>query len=141
MGARVTILKNITITYNNFDLTPYLNTASLENTVETIDTTTFDSDGKENAPDAPGFSTKIGGPWTKTLDDALAPDISTPPATLRTLVYTLGPTGAKVIRTWTGAETTGAFISNYTIDASDPMGNLTWSGDLTLSGVPTRTTA
>jgi hypothetical protein len=140
MGARVTTLKNITVTYNGFNLTPYLNTASLENTVEVIDTTTFDSDGKENAPGAPGFSVNIGGPWTKTLDDALAPDAAIPPTTLRTLVYSMGPTGAKAIRTWTGTETVGAFISNYTIDASDPMGNLAWSGELTVSGVPVRTT-
>lgn len=140
MGARVTTLKNIAITYNSVNLNPYLNTGSLENTVEAVDTTTFDSDGKESAPGAPGFSVSIGGPWTKTLDDALGPDAISPPTTLRTLVYSVGPTGAKVIRTWTGTETVGAFISDYTIDASDPLGNLTWSGTLTVSGVPVRTT-
>lgn len=141
MGARVRVLKNVTVSYNSVNLTPYLNQASLENTVEAIDTTTFDSDGKENAPGTPGFSISVGGPWTKALDDALGPDaISPPEATLRTLVHTVGPTGAKVIRTWTGSATVGAFISNYTVDASDPMGMITWSGTLSVSGAPVRTT-
>ncbi len=32
--------------------------------------------------------------------------------------------------------TTGAFISNYTINADNPMGDITWSGTLTISGSP-----
>ena len=34
----------------------------------------------------------------------------------------------------------GAFISDYKIEASDPMGMTTWSGTLTVSGAPVRTT-
>lgn len=140
MGTRTKSLKNVSVSYNAVDLTPYLNQASLENTVEAVDTTTFDSDGKENAPGAPGFSVSVGGPWAKAVDDALGPDGASPPDTLRTLVYSVGPTSGKVIRTWTGSDTVGAFISNYVIDASDPLGNIMWTGTLTVSGVPVRTT-
>lgn len=139
MGARTKVLKNVSVVYNGFDLTPYLNQGSLQNTVEAIDATNFASDGKENAPGAPSFSVQIGGQWAKELDDAIGPDGITPPDTLRTLVYSVGPTGSKVIRTWAGSATVGAFISDYTINSDNPLGIVMWTGTLTVSGVPVRT--
>ena len=82
----------------------------------------------------------VGGMWSKAVDDVLGPDAIEPPETLRTLVYEVGPTGGKAIRTWTGTETTGAFISNYQIQADNPLENVKWSGTLTCSGAPVRTT-
>jgi hypothetical protein len=134
------VLKHVAVSYHGLALAPFLNQASLDNTVEAVDTTTFDSDGKESAPGTPGFSVSVGGPWAKALDDVLGPDGISPPDVLRTLVYTVGPVGGQVIRTWTGSATVGAFISDYKIDASDPMGMITWSGTLTVSGAPVRTT-
>ncbi len=91
----------------------------------------------EQGPGAPSFSIDIGGPWSKTLDDFLRPDVLTPPDTLKTLVYFVGPSGSRVTYTWTASgTTTGAFISNYTINADNPMGDITWSGTLTISGSP-----
>lgn len=140
MANRNKALKNISLTYNVTDIAPYLNKASLERTVEAIDTTVFTSDGKENTAGAPSASVSVGGPWGSTLDAALGPDSIAPPATLRNLVYSVGPTGGKVIHTWTGSETVGAFISNYVIDASSPTGIIMWTGTLTISGIPVRTT-
>lgn len=140
MGAKIRSLKNVALSYNSVDFTEYLNQASLQNTVEAIDTTTFDSDGKENAAGAASFSISVGGPWSKAVDDVLGLDGANPPSTLRTLVYTVGPTGGQVIRTWTGSETVGAFISDYQIDASNPLGLIMWTGTLTISGAPVRTT-
>ena len=141
MAARVKGLKNVKVTYNSVDITAYLDTASLENTVEAIDSTTFASDAQEQTPGAPGFSLSVGGPWGKPLDDALGPDGAEPPSTLRTLVVEIGPTSGKVIRTWTGSETVGSFISNYQIQADNPLQNIKWSGTLTCSGEPVRTAA
>lgn len=33
----------------------------------------------------------------------------------------------------------GAFVSDYKIDASDPLGMITWSATLAVSGAPVRT--
>lgn len=140
MANRVKALKNVSVVYGTFDMTANLDTASLENTVEAVDTTTFASDGQEQSPGAPGFSVSVGGAWSKALDDVLGLDGAEPPETLRDLVVAFGPTGGKAIRTWDGTETTGAFISNYQIQADNPLQNLKWTGTLTCSGAPVRTT-
>lgn len=135
--ARTKALQNVGITYDGDNLQPHLNTASYNAVVEAIESTTFASTAMEQGPGAPSFSIDIGGPWSKTLDDFLRPDVLTPPDTLKTLVYFVGPVAARVTHTWTGSgTTTGAFISNYTINADNPMGDISWSGTLTVSGSP-----
>ena len=130
-------LQNVGITYDGDDLQPHLNAASLNATVEAIESTTFASSAMEQGPGAPSFSIDIGGPWSKTLDDFLRPDAISPSDTLKTLGYFVGPVGSRVTYTWTAnGSTTGAFISNYTINADNPMGDITWSGTLTISGSP-----
>ena len=135
--ARTKALQNVGITYDGDNLQSHLNTASMNATVEAIESTTFASSAMEQGPGAPSFSVDIGGPWSKTLDDFLRPDAITPSDTLKTLVYFVGPSGSRVTYTWTGSTTVGAFISNYTINADNPMGDITWSGTLTVSGAPT----
>jgi hypothetical protein len=132
-------LKNFVVSYNGTDITPYLNKASLDATAEAIDTTSLASDGKEQTAGASSFSVPVSGNWAKALDDVLGVDAASPPATLRTLVVTIGPSGGQVINTWTGTETVGAFVSDYKVAADDPLGVLTWSGTLTVSGAPVRT--
>ena len=39
----------------------------------------------------------------------------------------VGPSGSRVTRTWTGSATVGAFISNYKINADNPMGDIVWT--------------
>ena len=135
--ARTKALQNVGITYDSDNLQSHLNTASFNAVVEAIESTTFASSAMEQGPGAPSFSIDIGGPWSKTLDDFLRPDVLTPPDTLNTLVYFVGPSASRVTYTWTASgTTTGAFISNYTINADNPMGDITWSGTLTISGSP-----
>lgn len=135
--ARTKALQNVGITYDSDNLQSHLNTASFNAVVEAIESTTFASSAMEQGPGAPSFSIDIGGPWSKTLDDFLRPDVLTPPDTLKTLVYFVGPSASRVTYTWTASgTTTGAFISNYTINADNPMGDITWSGTLTISGSP-----
>ncbi len=134
--ARTKALQNVGITYDGDNLQSHLNTASLNATVEAIESTTFASSAMEQGPGAPSFSIDIGGPWSKTLDDFLRPDVLTPPDTLKTLVYFVGPSASRVTYTWTGSTTVGAFISNYVVNADNPMGDITWSGTLTVSGSP-----
>jgi hypothetical protein len=136
--ARTKALQNVGITYDGDNLQSHLNTASLEAVVETIDATTFASSAQVQGPGAPSFSISIGGPWSKALDDFLRPDAITPSDTLKTLVYFVGPSASRVTYTWTasGSEV-GSFISNYTINADNPMGDVVWSGTLTVSGAPT----
>jgi len=131
-------LQNIVITYNSNAMAAHLDQASLEATVETIDTTTFASTGQEKTPGATSYSIPVGGPWSKALDDILGADTVAPPSTLRTFVYQIGPVSDRVTYTWTGSSTVGAFISDYKVQADDPMGVIKWSGTLTISGAPTR---
>lgn len=133
-------LTNMVVTYNAVNLSAYLNQASLEVIADAIDTTNLASTAKEQTPAAPGFSLPVGGFWMKALDDVLGADASNPPVTtLRALIIQIGPVGNRVTYTWASTATVGAFVSDYKIDATDPMGMITWSGTLSVSGAPTRT--
>lgn len=130
----VKTLGNITVTYNSTNITGYLNQASLEAIVNEIDTTNLASTAMEKTPGAAGWSVPVGGFWAKALDDVLGPDAVTPPSTLRTLAVVLGASGSQVTYTWT----TNSFLGQYKVEASNPTGVLTWSGQLAVSGPPTR---
>ena len=133
-------LQNIVITYNALaTMASYLDQASLEMVVETVDTTTLASTGQEKSPGATSYSVPVGGPWAKALDDVLGADAVSPPTTLRNFVYQIGPVASRVTYTWTGSEFVGAFISDYKVVADDPMGVIKWTGTLTISGAPVRT--
>lgn len=131
-------LGNVAFTYAALALAPYMDQASIEMTVNAIETTNLASTAKENTPGVTEYSVPIGGPWAKALDDVLGADAVTPPTTLRNFVGQIGPVANRVTYTWTGSATVGAFISNYKIDASDPLGVIKWTGTLTISGSPVR---
>lgn len=124
---------NITLSYNSNALAAYLNQASLEAVVAEIETTVLSSTAQEKIPGLGAWSVPVGGPWDSTLDGYLGPDAISPPATMRTLVAVIGPSGSQVTYTWTSK----AFISNYRIQ-TEPAGAITWSGTLSVSGAPTR---
>ncbi|MCB0047953.1 MAG: hypothetical protein KDE24_00200 [Caldilinea sp.] len=134
--SRTPAKENVGLTYNGVDLRAHLNSVSMEDVVEVIESMTFASTAIEKGPGAPSFKISVGGPWSKTLHQAIAPDTLNPPTTLRTLVYYIGPSGSRVTRTWTGSATVGAFVSNYKPDATDPKGDIVWTGTLELSGLP-----
>ena len=139
--ARVKTLQNIAFSYNDVALEGYMDSFTDENGVEISDTTTFASAAQQQAPGAPNFSFKIGGPYSKAVDDALRPDTITPPDTLRTIVAAVGPTGAKVTKTWTGTTEVGGFVSSYTRTADNPLGDVKWEATITISGAPSVTTS
>ncbi len=132
-------LTNMVVTYNAQDISAYLNTASLEIIKDAIDTTNLASTGREQSPAAPGFSVPIGGFWAAALDAILGADAAATTDTLRALIVQIGPVANRATYTRTATSTLGAFVSDYKIDASDPMGMITWSATLAVSGVMTRT--
>ncbi len=121
---------NITISYNANALAGYLNDASIEAIVKELDTTVLTDTGQTKIPGISNWTITIGGPWSSALDGFLAPDAISPPATLRTLVVVYGGV------TLTFA--TNAFISNYKVNASNPTELITWTGTLSVSGIPVR---
>jgi len=122
---------NVTVTYDGNALTNYLNTASLADVVNAIDTTDFgDANATTSIPGLGDWEVPIGGPWDPTLDGYLAPDAIAPPSTLKTTVVGIDT----VTFTWT----TNTFITDYKIDASSPSDGITWSATLKGSGAPTR---
>jgi hypothetical protein len=135
--ARTKSLGNITFSYNGTALAGYMDSFSDENGVEITDATVFTSSAQQQGPGAPNFSYKIGGPWSKTVDDVLRPDTITPPDTLRTVVAAVGPSAAKVTLTWTGTADVGGFVSSYTRKADNPLGDVRWEATITMSGAPT----
>ena len=134
-------MSNVIVMYGadgaSVDITGACNTAQLNATVNEIETTTLASTGKETTPGQSEWKIEVGGPWSLALDNVLGPDVVTPPATKRDASIQFGQTGNQVLYTWD----TNAFVSNYSIDPSNPSEAITWSGTLVLSGSPTRTTA
>lgn len=121
---------NITVSYNSNALAGYLNDVSIEAIVKELITTVMTDTGETKIPGISNWTINIGGPWSATLSGYLAPDAISPPATLRTLVIVYGG----VTLTWT----TNAFIGNFKESFSNPTELATWTGQLAVSGVPTR---
>lgn len=125
------------------DITAACNSAQLAATVGEIETTTLASSGKETTPGQTEWSIDLGGPWSRDLDTALAPDVVTPPTAKRYASIQFGVTPNQVLYVWdpavAPANSRSAYVSGYNIDASNPSEALNWSGTLVLSGAPTRT--
>ncbi len=121
---------NVGITHDSNALDGYLNTSSMSAVVNAIQTTNFDSTGELSIAGLPTWTVSVGGPWDGTLDGYIGPNLISPPTTLHTLAVAIDT----VTYTWTS----NTFFNNYTIDASSPAEGITWSGELTCSGVPTR---
>lgn len=134
--ANKKVAGNVTVTYGGNALTNYLNTASLQGIVENIDTTDFgDSASNTGIPGNASWSVNVGGPWDPTLDGYLGPEVVAPAATADA---TLAVGIDTVTYTWTASGAVGSYLTNYTIDASNPSAGITWSGVLTASGTPVR---
>ena len=121
---------NVQVTFQGNDLTPYLNQASQETVVSELDATDYASTGQETDPGFPGWSASIGGDWHATVDGWL--HAAAAGAVQGILAITVGTV------TYTHNL---AFVSNYSWSNDDPLGKLTWSADLSISGAPVRTTA
>lgn len=129
---------NYTFSYNSVALAPYISESSLRNVVEAIESRNLASTTVANVGSSVSTTIAISGDWDKALDDALAPDSLSPPATLRTWSMVVGKSGAQVTYGQTGTADVGAFVSNY--EANFTAGDkATWSAELTISGTVTRT--
>jgi hypothetical protein len=116
-------------------VTSYLNSASLEATVDRIETTHFGSTGAESIAGDTTYTVPLAGDWDLALDTALAPEVITT-GTKRNFVLTfVGSTGS-AIYTWTS----NAEVGDYKV-SSDATGKITFSATISLSGAPVRTTA
>lgn len=141
----VRAMSNVQVKYGDTlalaeDITAACNSAQLAATVNEIETTTLASTGKVTTPGQTEWRIECGGPWSKGLDEIFDPDVISPPTTKRFVSIYFGQTGNRVTYTWDPATAgaPGGYISNYTIDATNPSEALTWSGTLVLSGAPTR---
>jgi hypothetical protein len=123
---------NSSVTYNSQNISQYLNTSDLQNTIAELEATVLTSTAEETAAGLGSYQLQIEGDWSKAIDDILGPDSLT--GVKRTVVLTYGPAGTLVTYTWT----TQGFLTNYEINAvaSD---KIVLSGTLRLNGAPTRT--
>ena len=126
---------NTLVNYNATDITDYCDKATLDAAAESIDVTNLNSTAAEFIVTFANWTVPTGGPWDKTLDDLLGPDIVAP-GTART-AYVEFQTAANTVRyTWT----TNAYLVNYKADASSPNEAHRWEATLQMSGAPTRST-
>lgn len=130
---------NYAVTYAGSSLTAYVSQSDVEGLVNEIDATNLASIGAESAPGSTKWALKLSGLLEKALDDIIGWDSLNPPATMRNLVITLGPSGTRTTLTWTGTTSEGAFVKSYTIPQAEPTVLIPWSGEIGISGGPVRT--
>jgi hypothetical protein len=123
---------NSTLTYNATNLSQYLNTNTLTNTIAELEATVLTSTAEETVAGLGSYQLTLEGDWSKPIDDILGPDSLT--GVKRTVVLTYGPAGAIVTYTWT----TQGFLTSYEINAT-ATDKIVLSGTLRLNGAPVRT--
>lgn len=124
---------NTVVTYNSVDLSQYVSTADMTNTIAELEATVLTSTAEQTVAGLGSYEMQLEGDWAKALDDSLGPDSVS--GTLRTASIKYGTgAGAMVTYTWT----TNAFITSYNITtaASEKIG---FSATLRLNNAPTRT--
>jgi len=131
--AKVKGAGHVAITFDGNALTAYVNQASMQAAIDSIDVTDFASTAKEWLTGFADWTIPLSGHWDPTLDGYLAPDAITP-GTKKTAVVALDDGSTTITYTWS----TAAEIDNFTIDASNPSEAITWSANLKLSGAPAR---
>lgn len=123
---------NATVTYNSSNISQYINSNTLTNTIAELEATVLTSTAMASIAGLGSYELALEGDWSKTIDDILGPDSLT--GTLRTVVLVYGPSGTTVTYTWT----TNGFITNYEITAP-ATDKLAFSATLRLNGAPART--
>lgn len=132
--------RHITLSYDSIDLEDYLDQVSIEMIVKELIATVLTSTAEVKVPGVVNINIPVGGPWSKTLDDALGPDAIDPPesGSLKDLVAVYGPSGSQVTLTWTASGDVGAFVGNYKVIGNNPNELMKWTGQFSLSGQPVR---
>jgi hypothetical protein len=124
---------NTQVLYNAVDISQYISTADMTNTIAELEATVLTSTAEQTIAGLGSYEMSLDGDWAKTLDDSLGPDSVS--GTLRTASIKYGSgAGAMVTYTWT----TNAFITSYNITtaATEKIG---FSATLRLNNAPTRT--
>lgn len=135
-GNAVKSQGNITLTYNDQDLTCYANQANLNATAESIEATVFCSTGAESIPDSPTWAIDFSGYWDVLFDGYIFPDIIAPGTKRNAVIGFTDASAAVVTYTWTA----NAEIQSAGITAA--IGSLIGhSITLSLSGAPVRAVA
>lgn len=129
---------NFTVTYNGTNITAYCVGAEIAATVAEIDSTNLASTVAESSPAATTWTVNLNGHLSKNINDIMAKDALTTPATKRNLVITIGTSTDMSTYTWTGTTDEGAFISNYNIAPTESTALITWTAELGISGGPVR---
>jgi trans-2-enoyl-CoA reductase len=122
---------NSTLTYNAVNISQYLNTNTLTNTIAELEATVLTSTAEETIAGLGSYELTLEGDWSKTIDDLLGPDSIT--GTKRTVVVTYGSGASDVTYTWT----TNGFLTSYEINAT-ATDKIVLSGTLRLNGAPVR---
>ena len=122
---------NASCTYDGVNISQYLNTNTLTNTIAELEATVLTSTAEETIAGLGSYELTIEGDWSKTIDDKLGPDSLT--GVKRTVILTYGPAGAVVTYTWT----TQGFLTSYEINAT-ATDKIVLSGTLRLNGAPVR---
>lgn len=127
--------QNVTVTFNGTAITNYCRKADLDAAISQIDVTHLGSTATETIASDPTWKINLEGHWDLALDTVIAPEAVTP-GTKRTAVLTITGSTGTVTYTWTS----NAEIENYKVTST--VGEfIGWSGTLSLSGAPSRTTA
>jgi hypothetical protein len=122
---------NAQVTYNAQNISQYLNTSALANTIAELEATVLTSTAQESIAGLGSYELTLEGDWSKAIDDILGPDSLT--GTKRTVVLTYGTGAQMVTYTWT----TNGFLTSYEINAT-ATDKIVLSGTLRLNGAPTR---
>jgi hypothetical protein len=131
LASPVKSLTNVTLDYDGGSLEEHARETSVGVSVDTIDATVLADANASEIPTNQNWEPTVSGFWSPTLDGILGPDAVTPPTTLKTFVYVVGPAGSTRTFTWT----TLAFVSNYEITATAD-GTVDFSATIGVSGSP-----
>ena len=123
-----------TVTYNSNNISQYLNTNTLTNTIAELEATVLTSTAEESIAGLGSYELTIEGDWSKAIDDILGPDSLTGAKRTVVLIYGTAGTGGTVTYTWT----TNGFLTSYEINAT-ATDKIVLCGTLRLNGAPVRT--
>lgn len=127
---------NTVVLYDGHDITAALQAASLQATIDELETTNLASTAVETRPAPSKWSIAFNGYWSRELDDIIAPDVLNPPANGKPASIEFGDaTGGKVKYDWAAK----AFISNWSIGGGAPADYIPHDTSLNVSGAPQRT--
>lgn len=124
---------NTQVLYNAVDITQYCDQADLEAVLEQLDATNLASTANESVAGFATWRIRLAGPWTPALDNVFGPD-AVAPGTKRNASIKLMNGANSVTYGWTN----NAELANYKPTAAAKAVHK-WSGELALSGAPTRT--